>query len=642
MIRAVLAAFAAFLLLAAPATAATFNVTTTGDTGGACPPNPRLPQCTLRVALQNAANTSETDTINLPAGGYAVTQGALAIPGGTSIIGSGADVTAIDAGGRSRVFTVSGTGNIIANVTVSGGSALDEQDGGYGGNILANYGAGLTLNHVRVTGGVALHGGGIATSSSGSSGGVSIVNSLIDNNEARVSASGQTTSAEGGGVLVRAIDGPQTMTISDSTIAGNRAKTGAGAMLSTNSTQSTLDLTRVTIADNVSTSTTGGGLLVLLGTATVQGSIIARNQAPSAPNCAGSIASKGGNVESGTDCKFTDGLENTTAGLATTLSMDGGFTPVYTIPWNSPAHDLAGSCKGTDQRDVTRPQGAGCDAGAYEAVFAPPTATVTGGPPFTFKSEEAATTYECSLDGAAFAACGSPYAPVLAPGTHTLAVRATDRRGNVGTPTTTTFTVAAPIVQPQVTPTPTPSPTPTPTPTPVPVVNRTVVVKEVSGRVRVKPKGSSKYVDLDAVEALKVGSTVDARKGTVELTSIPKPGAAPQTAQFFDGIFKISQSKTITTLTLTQALAPCPRKRQASAAAKKPRSRKLWGSGKGNFRTQGRYSSATIRGTKWLVQDSCAGTLTRVTQGSVKVRDDVRKRTIILRAGKRYLAKPKH
>ena len=53
--------------------------------------------------------------------------------------------------------------------------------------------------------------------------------------------------------------------------------------------------------------------------------------------------------------------------------------------------------------------------------------------------------------------------------------------------------------------------------------------------------------------------------------------------------------------------------RRASAATK-PKSRKLWGDGKGKFRTRGQYAAATVRGTKWLVQDSCSGTLTRVTR----------------------------
>ena len=48
-----------------------------------------------------------------------------------------------------------------------------------------------------------------------------------------------------------------------------------------------------------------------------------------------------------------------------------------------------------------------------------------------------------------------------------------------------------------------------------------------------------------------------------------------------------------------------------------------------------------MRGTKWLVQDSCAGTLTRVVRGTVKVRDNVRHKTVTVRAGKSYLAKPR-
>ena len=65
----------------------------------------------------------------------------------------------------------------------------------------------------------------------------------------------------------------------------------------------------------------------------------------------------------------------------------------------------------------------------------------------------------------------------------------------------------------------------------------------------------------------------------------------------------------------------------------------MWGDGKGKFRTQGEFSSATVRGTRWLVEDRCNGTLTRVTKGRVAVRDFARKRTVIVRAGKSYLAK---
>jgi hypothetical protein len=159
--------------------------------------------------------------------------------------------------------------------------------------------------------------------------------------------------------------------------------------------------------------------------------------------------------------------------------------------------------------------------------------------------------------------------------------------------------------------------------------------------VRVRVPGSSRFVELEEGASVPFGSTVDTRKGKIELTSIARRGERPQTASFFAGIFKIGQSKGHTELQLTEKLAACPRRGRAAAAAKKPKTRRLWGDGKGKFRTKGRYSAATVRGTKWLVRDSCAGTLTRVTRGSVSVRDRVKRRTVIVRAGKRYLAKPK-
>ena len=68
--------------------------------------------------------------------------------------------------------------------------------------------------------------------------------------------------------------------------------------------------------------------------------------------------------------------------------------------------------------------------------------------------------------------------------------------------------------------------------------------------------------------------------------------------------------------------------------------RRLWGRDSGGrFRTHGRHSQATVRGTRWVTVDRCDGTLTRVTEGSVVVRDFVRDRRAIVRAGDSYLAK---
>ena len=57
------------------------------------------------------------------------------------------------------------------------------------------------------------------------------------------------------------------------------------------------------------------------------------------------------------------------------------------------------------------------------------------------------------------------------------------------------------------------------------------MVSEQSGTVLVRLPGSSRFEPLDAAQGIPVGSTVDARKGVVVLTSIPKAGGTPETAQ---------------------------------------------------------------------------------------------------------------
>ena len=184
-----------------------------------------------------------------------------------------------------------------------------------------------------------------------------------------------------------------------------------------------------------------------------------------------------------------------------------------------------------------------------------------------------------------------------------------------------------------------PPPQPTPTPTPTldnPTVNREVNVLPVSGTVKIKRKGSNRYVDLKAGEQIPNGSSVDARKGRVTIVAA-QSGTKLERADFFQGLFTVSQTRKLTTVTLSEQLS-CPRGK-ASAAQKKPKSRKLWGDGKGKFRTKGRYAAATVRGTRWLVADTCTTTKVTVRQGSVSVRDDVRKRTVIVRKGKSYTAR---
>jgi RTX calcium-binding nonapeptide repeat (4 copies) len=77
----------------------------------------------------------------------------------------------------------------------------------------------------------------------------------------------------------------------------------------------------------------------------------------------------------------------------------------------------------------------------------------------------------------------------------------------------------------------------------------------------------------------------------------------------------------------------------ATTAGKKPHTvRSLFSNVKGHFRTRGRNSSATVRGTEWVMAERCDGTLTSVLRGAVAVRDFHRHRTVIVPAGDSYLA----
>jgi hypothetical protein len=79
------------------------------------------------------------------------------------------------------------------------------------------------------------------------------------------------------------------------------------------------------------------------------------------------------------------------------------------------------------------------------------------------------------------------------------------------------------------------------------------------------------------------------------------------------------------------------------AVALKPKGtpvRRLFGRGHGHFRTRGRYSAGTVRGTTWSTIDYCNGTLIRVSRGIVDVFDFVLKRHIKVYAGHSYFASP--
>lgn|GEM_PF-4547002 len=96
----------------------------------------------------------------------------------------------------------------------------------------------------------------------------------------------------------------------------------------------------------------------------------------------------------------------------------------------------------------------------------PPNPTTTTSALFRFSASEPGSTFECSLDGAAFSGCSSPVEYTgLGVGGHVFGVRATDPAGNPDpTPAIYIWTIEPP--EPTHTPTATPTPTETPTLTP--------------------------------------------------------------------------------------------------------------------------------------------------------------------------------
>ena len=161
-------------------------------------------------------------------------------------------------------------------------------------------------------------------------------------------------------------------------------------------------------------------------------------------------------------------------------------------------------------------------------------------------------------------------------------------------------------------------------PTPAPERGVAVVLERASGRVSVRPAGVRRYRPLDAAQRLPVGVTVDAQEGAVRLTVARDDAGGTSTATFSDGKFTVTQpaqGDPVTTLKLT---GPSLRDTCGAATAsrkRRKRVRRLWGDGHGSFRTAGHYSAATVRGTRWLTEDRCDGTLTRVVRGTVEVED---------------------
>jgi Ca2+-binding RTX toxin-like protein len=173
-----------------------------------------------------------------------------------------------------------------------------------------------------------------------------------------------------------------------------------------------------------------------------------------------------------------------------------------------------------------------------------------------------------------------------------------------------------------------------------PVRGRTILVTP-TGTDLMKLPGVHRFVPLLDHVGLPPGTTLDPVGASMTLVSATGTGAR-QTGTFAGGAFLVKQPRhsSLTELDLSggPSLSKCTKGRVVAGASHRAL-RRLFGNAHGHFRTRGRFSSATVRGTRWSIEDRCDGTLTTVQRGTVVVHDFGRKRDVTLRSGQTYLAR---
>ena len=276
----------------------------------------------------------------------------------------------------SGTLSTSGGGiNINGSTVAVTHSAIMSNTAGQGAGIYTQL-ATVTISESIISRNTAASGGGISTYI----GTVALTNSTLH---------GNTATAGHGGAILNA----GTLTVTKSTLSGNTATKGGAIYNAPFEPYSRVFVTNSTLSGN--TAGTGGGIDNALGLVTLSYDTIASNSSDltsevisatialvgtivagstTSPNCSGAaIVSAGYNLESGASCGFSQPTDITnTNPLLSSLAYQGGPTQTLALRPGSPAINQGGSrvngCPTTDQRGVSRPQGATCDIGAYEAA----------------------------------------------------------------------------------------------------------------------------------------------------------------------------------------------------------------------------------------------------------------------------------
>ena len=169
-----------------------------------------------------------------------------------------------------------------------------------------------------------------------------------------------------------------------------------------------------------------------------------------------------------------------------------------------------------------------------------------------------------------------------------------------------------------------------------------------SGSVLVKLPGSGTFVPLTGLRQVPFGTIIDARHGTVTVTTMSAHGVL-QTLNLSGGEFELNQRHNglVVADLVGGSFKACPTARERGTIASTSSThvsakhvvRKLWASGHGNYATKGNYASGAVLGTRWLTEDLCDGTLIRVATDKVLVTNLLTHRRLVVKAGHSYFAK---
>ena len=184
-----------------------------------------------------------------------------------------------------------------------------------------------------------------------------------------------------------------------------------------------------------------------------------------------------------------------------------------------------------------------------------------------------------------------------------------------------------------------------------PVAGRTATATAPAGRVLIKQ--GRRYVLLKGTIAVRLGSTIDARSGSIRVVtagdtlSATNPHHTLESATLSAGMFTVRQQlgrhrRPATRLGLVTPPHPLARASCTRSPGAKGVVRSLNGLVKGAYQVVGVASTLNIEHGSFAVQDRCDGTLTHVIRGHATVtvtHGRLRNHTIALGPGQTYLAR---